>query len=436
MKPILITGGRVVDPSRKMDETFDLLINKGLIEAAGKNLTAPEDAERIDAEGLVVTPGLIDMHVHLRDPGYEYKEDIYSGARAAAAGGFTAVAAMANTEPAGDDPSLISYVRERAGKAAVRIYAVGALTKGLEGKELAELGRMKKAGAVAFSDDGRPVMNGMLMRNALSYASGIDALIIAHEEDLSLVAGGMMNEGQVSSVLGLRGIPGAAEEAMLSRDLILLKLTGARLHVAHVSTAASVEMLRRAKAEGLRVTAEVSPHHLMLTDRAVKNSGYSTSTKVNPPLRSEQDRQALWEGLIDGTIDAIASDHAPHHPDDKDVEYDFAPCGIAGLETTLSLMLDQFSSGRVKKLSLSLLVEKMSTSPARILGVSGGTLEPGSPADLTIFDLNRNHVVNPAAWYSKSRNTPFAGRRLTGAPVYTIVGGQVVMKEGVVSETG
>jgi dihydroorotase len=195
-------------------------------------------------------------------------------------------------------------------------------------------------------------------------------------------------------------------------------------------------MLRRAKAEGLRVTAEVSPHHLMLTDRAVKNSGYSTSTKVNPPLRSEQDRQALWEGLIDGTIDAIASDHAPHHPDDKDVEYDFAPCGIAGLETTLSLMLDQFSSGRVKKLSLSLLVEKMSTSPARILGVSGGTLEPGSPADLTIFDLNRNHVVNPAAWYSKSRNTPFAGRRLTGAPVYTIVGGQVVMKEGVVSETG
>jgi len=434
MKTLLISGGRVIDPSRNYDQDADLLIQEGIIEAVGKGLKTSAETEIIDATGLVVSPGLIDMHVHLRDPGYEYKEDIFSGARAAAAGGFTAVAAMANTSPVADDLSVIGYVEERARKAAVRIHPYGALTKGLEGKELAELGRMQAGGAVAFSDDGRPVSSGLLMRNALQYAKGIDALIIVHEEDPYLAAGGMMHEGSVSSVLGLRGIPAAAEEVMLARDLLLLKQTGGRLHIAHISTSGSVEMVRRAKAEGLAVTAEVTPHHLLLTERAVKNLGYSTNTKVNPPLRTESDRQALWEGLLDGTIDAIASDHAPHHPDDKDVEYDFAPFGIAGLETTLSLLLDELSAGRIKKLTLPLLLEKLSSAPARILRVRGGDLQPGSPADLTLIDLKQSYSVTPDTWYSKARNTPFAVRRLTGAAAYTIVGGEVVMKRGVVAE--
>lgn len=436
MKPLLITGGRVIDPSQKLDDQIDIMINNGVVEVLEKNLKPSAETELIDAAGLVVVPGLIDMHVHLRDPGQEYKEDINSGARAAAAGGFTAVAAMANTDPVGDDPSIISHIQQRARHAAVRVYPVGAVTRGLEGKEMAELGRMKNAGAIAFSDDGRPVVSSMIMRNALQYATGIGALVIVHEEDPFLAAGGMMHEGSVSSILGLKGIPAAAEETMLARDLIILKLTGGRLHMAHISTAGSVELLRRARSEGLQITAEVTPHHLLLTDRAVKNSGYSTNTKVNPPLRSEHDRQALWEGLLDGTIDVIASDHAPHHPDDKDVEYDFAPFGIAGLETTLPLMLDELSSGRIRKLTLPLLVEKMTTAPAGILGISGGTLQPGSPADITIIDLSRMITVDPSAWYSKSRNTPFAGRRLTGAAVYTIVAGRLVMKEGVVSENG
>ncbi|HED24153.1 MAG TPA: dihydroorotase [Firmicutes bacterium] len=429
-KDIIITGGRVIDPARNYDQKADLLLSGGLIAKVEKDLKPPAGALEINAEGLVVIPGLIDMHVHLRDPGQEYKEDIFSGALAAAAGGFTAVAAMANTDPVCDNPSVVRYVRDRAARAAVRVYPIGAVTRGLEGKEMAEMGRMKEAGAVAFSDDGKPVASGMMMRNALQYASGIGTLIIAHEEDPYLFADGVMHEGAVSSVIGLRGIPAAAEEAMLARDLLLLKITGGRLHVAHVSTAGSVELVRRARSEGLPVTAEVTPHHLLLTDRMVKNSGYSTSTKVNPPLRSEQDRRALWEGLLDGTIDAIASDHAPHHPDDKDVEFDFAPFGIAGLETTLPLLLDELASGRVRNLTLPLLIEKMSLAPARILNIPGGTLQPGAAADVTIIDLKRITTVNPGAWYSKSRNTPFAGRQLTGAPVRTIVGGKIVMEEG------
>ncbi len=435
MKTLLIKGGRVIDPSRGFDAQADLLIKNGMIEAVEKGLKAPAGTEVIDAEGQVVMPGLIDMHVHLRDPGREYQEDIISGAKAAAAGGFTAVAAMANTDPVADDPAIIRYVIDRAAGAVARVHPIGALTKNLGGTEMAELARMKRFGAVAFSDDGKPVVSGTVMRNALQYAGGIDALIIAHEEDPYLFEGGMIHEGAVSSVLGLRGIPAEAEEVMLARDLMLLRAAGGgRLHIAHVSTAGSVELLRRAKAEGQNVTAEAAPHHLLLTDRAVKNSGYSTNTKVNPPLRSEYDRQALWAGLLDGTIDAIASDHAPHHGDDKDVEFDFAPFGIAGLETTLPLMLDELSSGRIKKLTLPLLVEKMSTAPARILGLDAGTLQPGSPADVTIADTNRSFVVNPETWHSKSRNTPFAGRSLSGAPVMTIVGGRVAMKEGVITE--
>ncbi len=434
MKTLFIKGGRLIDPSRNYDVRADLLIKGGLVEAADKNLKPPDGAEIIEADGLVVMPGLIDMHVHLRDPGQEYKEDVLSGARAAAAGGFTAVAAMANTEPVADEPPTIRYVADKAAGAVARVYPIGALSKGLQGVELAELGRMQKAGAVAFSDDGKPVLNGTLMRNALQYAGGIGALVIVHEEDPTLVGKGVMHEGSVSSVLGLRGIPATAEEAMLARDLMLLKMVGGRLHIAHLSTAGAVELVRKAKADGLPVTAEVTPQHLLLTDRAVKNSGYNTNTKVKPPLRSEQDRQALWEGLLDGTVDAIASDHAPHHSDDKDVEYDFAPFGIAGLETTLPLLLDELASGRIKELTLSMLVEKLSTAPARILGVEGGSLKPGSPADITIVDPGRSFIVNPDNWYSKSRNTPFAGRQLKGAPVYTILSGEIVMKEGVVAD--
>ncbi len=433
MKPLLIKGGRVVDPAGSLDQEADILLCSGRVEEVKKGLEPPSEAEIIDATGLVVLPGLIDMHVHLRDPGQDYKEDIISGSRAAAAGGFTAVAAMANTEPVCDDSSLVSYVRERARQAMVRVYPVGAVTRGLKGEAMAEMGLMQQAGAVAFSDDGRPVLDSAIMQNALQYAGALGVTIIAHEEDPYLAAAGMMHEGSVSAVLGLRGIPAAAEETMLARDLILLKKIAGRLHVAHVSTAGSVEMLRRAKAGGLPVTAEVTPHHLLLSDRAVKNSGYSTDTKVNPPLRSEQDRQALWEGLFDGTIDVIASDHAPHHSDDKDVEYDFAPFGIAGLETTLPLMLNEFSSGRNKKITLNLLVEKMSLNPARILNVEGGTLKKGSPADLTIIDLEGSLTIKPETWYSKSRNTPFVGRKLKGIPVMTLVGGQVMMKEGVIS---
>ena len=434
MKTLFIKGGRLIDPSGNYDDRADLMIRDGLVEEAEKNLKPPDGAEVIEADDLVVMPGLIDMHVHLRDPGQEYKEDVLSGARAAAAGGFTAVAAMANTDPVADEPPTIRYIADKAAGAAARVYPIGALSKGLQGVELAELGRMQKVGAVAFSDDGKPVLNGTLMRNALQYAGGIGALVIVHEEDPTLVGNGVMHEGSVSSVLGLRGIPAAAEEAMLARDLMLLKMVGGRLHIAHLSTAGAVELVRKAKADGLPVTAEVTPQHLLLTDRTVKNSGYNTNTKVKPPLRSEQDRQALWEGLLDGTIDAIASDHAPHHSDDKDVEYDFAPFGIAGLETTLPLLLDEVASGRIKNLTLPLLVEKLSTAPAGVLGVEGGSLQPGSPADVTIVDPGRSFTVNPDNWYSKSRNTPFGGRQLTGAPVYTILGGRIVMKEGVVAD--
>lgn len=434
MKKMIITGGRVIDPARGFDDKADVLISGGLVEKVEKKLSLPEDCDVIEAEGLVVTPGLVDIHTHLRDPGEEYKEDIASGTRAAAAGGFTAVVTMANTSPVVDDPSTIRYIYEKARGKTARVYPLGALTKNLEGKEMAELGRMKEAGAVGFSDDGKPVASGNMMRNALEYAAGLGAVVAVHEEDPHLAAGGVMHEGAVSSLLGLRGIPSAAEESMLARDLLILKMTGGKMHIAHLSTAGSVEMLRRAKAEGLKVTGEVAPHHLLLTDRLVKNSGYNTNTKVNPPLRSEQDRQALWAGLLDGTIDAVASDHAPHHPDDKDVEYDFAPFGIAGLETTLPLLLNEVNSGRISNFTLPLLVDKLSASPARIFGLPGGTLAPGSPADLTIIDPGGEFIIDPGKWYSKSRNTPFGGMRLQGKPLYTLVGGRVVMKEGVVAE--
>lgn len=428
---ICIRGGRVIDPSRGFDKTADLLIAEGRIAALEENITPPKETEIIDAKGLVVAPGLIDMHVHLRDPGQEYKEDIRSGTKAATVGGFTAVAAMANTDPVCDSPSGVRYLLEQAASAHARVYPIGAVTKGLKGKELAEMGRMKKAGAVAFSDDGCPVMDSRLMYHALQYASGLGALLLLHEEDLTLSEGGAIHEGAISSFLGLRGIPAASEEALISRDLLLLKMTGGRMHICHLSAAGSVEQVRQAKAQGLQVTAEVTPHHLLLTDEVVKALSFDTDTKVNPPLRTEKDRLALWEGLFDGTIDAIASDHAPHHPDDKDVEYDFAPFGINGLETTLPLLLHELSQGLDERLTLPFLIEKLSTAPAKILQVPGGSLAPGQPADVTVIDLEKEYLVAPEKWQSKSRNTPFKGRQLKGAALYTIVGGQVMMKEGV-----
>lgn len=431
MRPILIKGGRVVDPSQGIDRTADVLLEDRLVAAVGPDLEAPGEARVIDAEGLVVCPGLIDIHVHFRDPGEEYKEDIGSGARAAAAGGFTAVATMANTDPVVDNTSGVRYVLDQAASACgVRVFPIGAVSQGMGGKQLAEMGRMKRAGAVAFSDDGQPVVNGDLMRNALAYAGGLGSVVIVHEEDPHLVANGVMHEGAISSVLGLRGVPPVAEEAMIARDIMLARITGARLHIAHLSTRDSVEMVRQAKAQGVPVTAEVTAHHLLLTDRVVKDLNFDTDTRVNPPIRSEDHRLALWEGLLDGTIDAVASDHAPHHPDDKDVEYDFAPAGIAGVEISLALLLDELARGTHGDLGLSTLIERMSTGPARVLGLPGGTLRPDSPADVTVIDLERKLTVDPESWQSKSQNTPFKGRNLRGGPLFTIVGGRVVMEEG------
>ncbi len=431
MKPLLIKGGRVIDPAGDRDQVADLLLQGGTVAAVESDISPPRGARVIDAAGLVVCPGLLDIHVHFRDPGQEYKEDMVSGTRAAAAGGFTGVAVMANTDPVVDSATGVRYVLDRAAAGSgIRVYPVGAVTHGMQGERLAEMGRMLAAGAVACSDDGLPITDGSLMRNALSYLGGLGGVLIAHEEDPQLAAGGVMHEGLISSVLGLAGVPAAAEDAMIARDLMLCSLTGSRLHLAHLSTRESVELVRRAKAQGVPVTAEVTPHHLLLTDRVVKDTNFSTSTRVNPPLRSEEHRQALWGGLLDGTIDAIATDHAPHHPDDKDVEYNFAPAGIAGVEIALSLMLDELARGTVPGLDLGLLVERLSAGPARVLGLPGGSLAAGSPADVTVIDLEREVVVDPENWHSKSANTPFAGRKLKGGALYTIVGGQVVLDQG------
>lgn len=362
------------------------------------------------------------MHVHLREPGEEYKETIASGTRAAAQGGFTAVAAMPNTKPVNDNATTTRFILERAKlTASARVYPVAAVTVGSQGQALAEYADLKGAGAVALSDDGRPVMNALLMRRALEYARTFDLPIISHAEDLHLRADGVMHEGVVSVCLGLKGIPAAAEEVMVSREVALAQLTGARLHIAHVSTAGSVEIIRRAKAAGIPVTAETAPHYFSLTDEAVE--GYNTNAKVNPPLRTATDVAAIKAGLADGTLDAIASDHAPHSSLEKDLEFAAAAFGLIGLETSLGLSLKLVHDGH---LTLSQLIAKMSTNPARILGVEGGTLTPGAPADLTIIDLQREWQVEVNSFASKSRNCPFQGWRLKGQAVYTILGGKVV----------
>jgi len=421
MNRLLIKGGRVVDPASGLDAERDVLIEDGRIAAVAPGLTAG-DARMMDARGLIVAPGFIDMHVHLREPGFEHKETIETGTRAAAAGGFTSVVTMANTRPVNDNAAVTELILRRAAEVgAVHVFPVGAITKGLEGKELAEMGELIAAGAVAVSDDGRPVEDPRVMRRALEYVTAFDVPLIEHSETPSLHPGGVMNEGYWSTALGLRGIPAASEEIAVRRNVILAALAGARLHIAHLSTRAALDAVRDAKARGLRVTCEVTPHHLLLTDEAVKT--YDTRTKMNPPLRSEEDRQALLSGLADGTIDAIATDHAPHHADDKQVEYDKAAFGVVGLETAVPLALDRLVGAG--HLTISRLVELLSTGPARVLGLKKGTLAPGADADVTILDPERSFKVESARFQSKGRNTPFEGWTLRGQAVATIVSGRI-----------
>ena len=426
MSRLLIKGGRVVDPAVGLDDDRDVLIDDGTVQDVGKRV-ASRGAEVIDAAGLVVCPGFIDAHTHLREPGREDKETIATGTRAAAAGGYTAVCAMPNTDPVNDTAGITRLILERAREAAaVRVHPIGAITRGSRGEELAEYGDLRDAGCVAVSDDGRPVASARMMRRALEYAQSFDLPVIDHCEEPTLFHGASMNEGPVSTLLGLRGAPSAAEAIAVERDVLLAELTGGRLHIAHISAAASVDAVRRGRARGVRVTAEVTPHHLLLIDEEVRKSEYDTATKMNPPLRSEADRQAVLEGLRDGTIDCIATDHAPHTVDDKKVEYDQAAFGIVGLETAVGLCLDRLVAAGV--IDLRRLVQLLSAGPAAALGLPGGSLDPGFPGDVTILDLRRKWRVDPERFASKGRNTPFGGWTLTGAPAFTIVAGRVVWR--------
>jgi dihydroorotase len=424
---LLIKNARVVDPSQKLDEGLDILVVEGKIAKLAEKLADPK-AEVIDATGLVAAPGFIDVHVHLREPGFEHKETIATGTAAAVAGGFTAVCCMANTQPVHDNPAITETILARARQAnQCRVYPIGAISKGLAGEELAEMGEMVRAGAVAFSDDGKPVVNGYLMRRAMEYSRLFDVPIVDHCEEPSLAGSGVMHEGAVATRLGLRGIPAAAEEIMVWRDVVLAQLTGARLHVAHLSTRGSLAAVRQAKAQGLRVTCEVTPHHLALSDQAVAESNYDTNFKMNPPLRSAEHVEALLEGVLDGTVDCLATDHAPHHADEKAVEFDRAPFGVVGLETALPVTFDLLVGKH--RMPLSRFVALWSTNPARIFRLPGGTLKVGSPADITLFDPEKRATVNPEKFRSLARNTPFAGRRLRGWPVITIVGGKVFRRD-------
>jgi dihydroorotase len=421
---LLIKGGRVIDPSQGIDETLDLLVEEGTIKELGKGLKAGKDAEIIEAAGLLVTPGLIDMHVHLREPGQEWKEDIATGTRAAAAGGFTSVACMPNTKPVNDNKTVTAYILAKAESAAIiNVFPIGAITQGGKGESMAEMGELKEAGCVAVSDDGRPVVNAELMRRSLEYARGMGIMVIAHAEELALVGEGVMNEGFTATAMGLKGIPRVAEDIAVARDVYLAEYTNSPLHIAHVSTAGSVRIVRDAKGRGVRVTCETAPHYFSLTDDAVR--GYNTNARMNPPLREAADVAAIKEGLGDGTIDAIATDHAPHHPDVKDIEFNLAANGIIGLETSLPLSLKLVEE---KVLTLKALVEKMSLNPAKILGIPRGTLKAGAVADITVIDPACEWVVEAEKLESKSKNSPWLGEKMKGAASYTIVGGKVVYK--------
>lgn len=420
---ILIKGGRVIDPGRFVG-IADVLIDDGKITAVAPQLTAPVGSRTIRAEGKLVLPGFVDLHVHFREPGFEYKETIQSGSAAAVAGGFTTVCCMPNTSPVNDNQAVTEFILERSRLAGLaNVLPIGAITKGSEGKELAEIGDLRRSGCVAISDDGKPVMNSLVMRRAMEYASAFDLPVVDHCEDLHLAEGGCMNEGLISTELGLPGIPAAAEDVMVARNLSLSELTGARLHLAHISTAGSARMVREAKARGIRVTAEACPHHFTLTEDLVR--GYNTHAKMNPPLRTWTDVQAIKEGLRDGTIDVIATDHAPHATQEKQQDFTEAPFGIVGLETALSLTLGLVEEG---VLSLEQAVQKLTSAPAAAFGLKKGTLGVGADADVVIVDQHEQWEVDPAKFRSKSRNTPFVGWKVKGLVQTTIVGGRVVFE--------
>ncbi len=419
---ILLKDGRLIDPAAGRDETTDLLITDGKIERIGENLRAPS-AQTIELRGKVVTPGLMDMHVHLREPGFEYKETIQTGCAAAAAGGFTGVCCMPNTQPPIDDEAVVRLVQAKAKLALngiVDVYPAGTVTLGRKGEQLAPMAELAGAGAVAFTDDGSAVHDTEIMRRALEYAAMYQRPVIQHAQDPALTRGGAMNEGSVATALGLAGMPDIAEDVMIARDLQLVKYTGGRYHVAHISTAGAVQLVREAKAHGLNVTCEVTPHHFTLTEDSVRS--YDTNTKMNPPLRSANDVEAVKTGLQDGTIDAIASDHAPHSFDEKQVEYQAAPFGIVGLETTLALALAALVQKNI--LTLPQLIAKLSTNPRRILRLPDIRIAPGEMANLTVIDPSAEWVVDPSALRSLSKNTPFGGRRLKGKAIGIINNGQ------------
>jgi dihydroorotase len=426
MTDLLVRGGRLVDPAAGRDGAYDVAVRDGVVVAVGEGLSA-DGAEVLDAQGLLVFPGFIDLHAHLREPGREQAETIASGAAAAAAGGFTAVCAMPNTEPANDDRTVTAFVAARgalAGKA--RVYPIGAISRKREGKELAEFGEMRSAGAVAVSDDGDWLADGDLLRRAIEHAALFGMPVVQHAEDRTLSRRAPMHEGAVSTRLGLAGQPDVAEAAAVARDLLIARLAGGRLHLAHLSTALAVASVRDAKARGSSVTCEVTPHHLTLTDEEIARSGYSTRYKMNPPLREPADVAALVDALADGTIDAIATDHAPHHEDEKEVEFDAAPFGVVGLETAAAVVYDRLVAPG--KLGVARFAELFSAGPARAFGLPGGTLAPGSPGDVTLFDPRRRWTVDPARFVSLSRSTPFAGWELVGAPAATVVGGRIVWR--------
>ncbi len=405
MAKLLIKNCRIVDPSQGLDTRGSVLIEQDRIKAVGEVQTPAEVETEFDARGALVMPAVVDIHAHLREPGQEHKETIKTATEAALAGGVTSVCCMANTSPVNDNPSVTRYILQKASlEAAVDVYPIGAVTKGLEGKELAEIGLMVEAGCVAFSDDGHPIMDSMVMKRALEYLKRFDRVLISHCEDRNLSAGGVMNEGPVSHKLGLRGIPPEAEVVMIKRDIELAALTGGRLHIAHVSTRKSVQAIREAKKAGLPITAETCPHYCLLTEEAVE--GYNTMAKVNPPLRSASDREALLEALADGTIDVIASDHAPHHRDEKLCEFDRAAFGISGIQTLLVLALELYHQG---VLSLEQLIRTLTINPARVVGIPKGTLQPGAQADIVMVDLDSPSEIDPSEFLSLGKNTPFQG---------------------------
>ena len=420
---MLIRGGRVIDPKNGVDMVADILVENGKIAKIEENISA-EGVQVIEAAGRVVAPGFIDMHCHLRDPGQEYKEDLISGTKAAARGGFTGVCCMPNTHPVNDNAAVTRYILEKAQwqGSGVHVYPVGAISKGLEGKEMAEIGRMKQAGIIAISDDGRPVANSNLLRLAMQYADYFNVFVMSHSEDKNLVGDGVMNEGFISTKLGLPGITRAAEEVMIARDILVAEAEGKRIHLCHVSTKGGVQLVREAKKRGVRVTAETAPHYIGATDEWVV--GYDSNCRVNPPLREESDRQACIAGLVDGTLDCIATDHAPHHQDEKKVEFHIAASGISGFETAFCVSYTELV--RAGHMSLAQLIEKMSTKPAQLLGVPGGELTVGAAADIVILDPEKETTVDAEKFVSRGHNTPFHGRTYFGAVCATIVGGRVI----------